>query len=68
MYFHRTTLSEANFYPEIGDIIDWNQHYFEINSVIEPQLISGHQKYRHSIQANAHRIRQSSLQIEERPR
>ena len=24
MYFHRTTLKEANFYPEVGDIVDWN--------------------------------------------
>jgi len=68
MYFLRTTLKEADFYPEIGDIIDWNKHYFEINSVIEPQLIAGHQGYRHQIRANAHRIRQSSLQIEERIR
>ena len=68
MFFHRTTLKEANFYPEIGDIIDWNKHYFEVNSVVEPQLIAGHQDYRHSIQANAHRVRHSALQIEERPR
>ena len=66
--FVRQSLVDISFVLEIGDIIDWNQHYFEINSVIEPQLISGHQKYRHSIQANAHRIRQSSLQIEERVR
>ena len=66
MYFHRTTLKEADFYPEIGDIVDWNTHYFEINSIIEPQLIAGHQNYRHQIRANAHRIRQSSLQIEQR--
>ena len=33
MYFHRTSLEEANFYPEIGDIVDWNDFYFEINSV-----------------------------------
>ena len=43
LYFHRTTLSEAGFYPEIGDIVDWNDTYFEINAVTEPQLIAGHQ-------------------------
>ena len=68
MYFHRTTLSEANFYPEIGDIVDWNGHYFEMNSVTEPQLIAGHQNFKHSIIAVAHRSRLSSLQIEERPK
>jgi len=68
MYFHRTTLSEANFYPEIGDIVDWNGHYWEMNSIVEPQLIAGHEGFRHQIKANAHRIRLSNLQIEERPR
>ena len=68
MYFHRTTLSEAGFFPEIGDIVDWNEHYFEINSVTEPQLVAGHQNYKHSIIAVAHRSRLSSLQIEERPK
>ena len=68
MYFHRTTLSEAEFYPEIGDIVDWNGHYFEMNSVTEPQLIAGHQDFKHSIIVKAHRSRLSGLQIEERPR
>ena len=66
MYFHRTTLSEADFYPEIGDIVDWNGHYFEMNSVTEPQLIAGHQGFKHSIIVKAHRSRLSGLQIEER--
>ena len=68
MYFHRTTLSEASFYPEIGDIVDWNGYYFEMNSVTEPQLIAGHQGFKHSIIVKAHRSRLSGLQIEERPR
>jgi len=68
MYFHRTTLSEAEFYPEIGDIVDWNGYYFEMNSVTEPQLIAGHQGFKHSIIVKAHRSRLSGLQIEERPR
>ena len=68
MYFHRTTLSEADFFPEIGDIVDWNDFYFEINSVTEPQLIAGHQGFKHEIKAIAHRSRLSSLQIEERPK
>ena len=68
MYFHRTTLKEAGFFPEIGDIINWNDFYFEINAVTEPQLIAGHQNFKHQILATAHRSRLSSLQIEERPR
>ena len=68
MYFHRTTLKEAGFYPEMGDIVDWNDIYFEINGTTEPQLIDGSPAYKHQIKATAHRIRLSSLQIEERPR
>ena len=68
MYFHRTTLKEAGFVPEVGDIVDWNNFYFEINGVTEPQLIAGHQVFSHQIKATAHRARLSSLQIEERPK
>jgi len=68
IYFHRTTLEEANFYPEIGDIADWNDFYFEITSVTEPQLIGGSQDFKHEIKAIARRVKLSSLQIIERPR
>ena len=69
MYFQRNNLSSGslNFYPETGDIVDWNEHYWEINGTTEPQLIAGHPGYKHSIVATAHRARLSSLQIEERP-
>ena len=68
MYFHRTTLKEADFYPEIGDIVYWNEFYLEINSTMEPQLIAGHQGYKHQIKAMAHRTRISNVTLEERPR
>ena len=70
LYFQRNNLASGslNFYPEIGDIVDWNDFYWEIGSVTEPQLIGGHQQYKHSIKALANRSRLSSLQIEERPK
>ena len=70
MYFQRNNLSSGslNFYPEMGDIVDWNNYYWEINGTTEPQLIAGHPEYKHNIKATAHRARLSSLQIEERPR
>ena len=68
MNFHRTSLVEAGFLPEVGDIVDWNGYYFEINGVTEPQLIAGHQNFKHDIIATAHRSRLSTLQIEERPK
>ena len=70
MYFQRENLSSGslNFYPEIGDIVDWNDYYWEINGTTEPQLFAGHPNFKHNIVATAHRSRLSSLQIEERPR
>ena len=69
VFFQRNNLASGslNFYPEGGDIIDWNDMYWEINGVTEPQLIAGNPEYKHSIKATAHRARLSSLQIEERP-
>ena len=69
MYFQRNNLSSGslNFYPETGDIVDWNDIYFEINGTTEPQLIAGSPAYKHQIKTTSHRIRLSSLQIEERP-
>ena len=68
LFFHRTSLAEAGFFPEIGDIVDWNEFYFEINSITEPTLIAGYPEFKHEIQATAHKIRGSQLQIEKRPR
>tara|TARA_Y100000310_G_scaffold281099_1_gene301369 strand:+ start:2304 stop:2777 length:474 start_codon:yes stop_codon:yes gene_type:complete len=70
IYFQRENLSSGslNFYPEVGDITDWNDFYWEINSVTEPQLFGGYPIFKHNIKATAHRSRLSSLQIEERPR
>ena len=70
MFFQRANLASGsiNFYPEIGDIVDWNSMYWEIAATSEPQLIAGHPAYNHQIRAVANRSRLSSLQIEERPR
>ena len=68
MYFHNNSLSGSDFYPEIGDIADWNGVYYELNSVHEPQLIAGNPEYSHQVKAIANRIRLSSINLEERKR
>lgn len=68
MYFHRNSLRDSDFYPEVGDIVDWNGFYFEINSVTEPQLIAGHPDYKHDVIVTAHRRRMSSVNFSERIR
>ena len=70
IYFQRANLASGslNFYPEAGDIIDWNNFYWEINGTTEPQLFAGNPDYNHQIKCTANRARLSALQIEERPR
>tara|TARA_Y100001963_G_C6552122_1_gene340328 strand:- start:33 stop:500 length:468 start_codon:yes stop_codon:yes gene_type:complete len=70
IYFQRANLASGslNFYPEAGDIIDWNNFYWEINGTTEPQLVGGNPDYNHQIKCTANRARLSALQIEERPR
>ena len=70
LMFQRNNLASGslNFFPEAGDICDWNNYYWEINGVTEPQLIGGSPSFSHAIKATAHRSRLSSLKIEERPR
>ena len=70
MYFQRENLASGslNFYPEAGDIVDWNDYYWEINGTTEPQLVAGYPEFNHQVKATAHRARLSSLQIEERPK
>jgi len=70
IYFQRENLASGslNFYPEMGDIVDWNDSYWEIGSTTEPKLFGGNPNYKHNIVAIANKSRLSSLQIEERPK
>lgn len=57
---------ELNFYPEIGDVILWNDRYYEIDNVIQEQLLGGQSDKSHSIICNAHYTKYTSLNIRER--
>ena len=39
--FLRTALEESQIVPEVGDIIYWNGDYYEVDAVVENQLIVG---------------------------
>ena len=65
-YFLKTSLSGSGFYPEVGDIVDWNEFYWEMDSVTEPQLVVGHPEYSFQVKTTAHRTRLSGLPFEER--
>lgn len=59
-------LKEVNFYPEIGDIVFWNDRYYEIDNVVQEQLLGGQADKSHSIICNAHYTKISSLNVIER--
>lgn len=39
--FFKNHLIDANVVPEVGDVVMWNEHYFEVDNVNENQLIVG---------------------------
>jgi len=63
--FHRKTLQTQNLYLEIGDIIEWNSGYYEVNNIVENQFISGQTTHSHSILCTTHLTRKSKLKLEQ---
>ncbi len=64
--FDRWMLEEKNTYPEIGDIIYFDQSYYEIDNTNEVQFIGGQPDNNYSIVCTAFMTRKSDLNIEER--
>ena len=63
---NRDYISGIGIYPEIGDIIEWNEFYYESDNVKENQYLAGRTTYNHSIIIDAHLTNKSNLNIEER--
>lgn len=63
--FNKDTLRDLEIYPEEGDIIEWHNQYFEIDIVIENQIVGGivSDEHNYSIIAQTHRSRLTSLNI-----
>ena len=64
--FVRSILEERHIYPEIGDIVGYNDAFYEINNIKEVQLIAGRPGYNESIICETHLTRRSNIQIEPR--
>ena len=62
--FLRQSLIDADFVTEIGDVIEWNYAYWEINEIQENQLIGGMQENNHSVVCNAYLSEQSRIGLE----
>ena len=63
--FQRAYLVEVNVRPDIGDILKWNEGYFEVNSYNENQLIGGDPTKSHSIVVTANLTRMPTTNLEE---
>lgn len=62
--FLRDELQSRNVYPETGDIINFNELYYEIENTNEIQLVAGQVIYNHAVIASAHLTRVTGLQLE----
>ncbi len=63
--FQRDTLKTKDIYPEIGDIVEWNLSFYEINDIDENQIIAGNIDFNYSIICKCNLTRRSKVQIEE---
>jgi len=59
--FARRMLQDVNTYPEIGDIIGYNNHFYEIHNITETQLIAGKPGFNTAIICMAHLTRRTSM-------
>ena len=63
--FQRAYLVEVDLKPDIGDILQWNEGYFEVNTYNENQLIGGNFDNSHSIVVSANLVRRPTVNLEE---
>ncbi len=64
--FREFTCRDANYFPEVGDVILFNNRYHEINNIVQEQLLGGQDTKSHSIICNTHYTRLSKLNIIEK--
>jgi len=64
--FREKMLQLVNIYPEVGDIIWFNERYHEIDNVVQEQFLGGVSNKSHSIIVNTHYSRLSKISLVER--
>ena len=65
--FLEAELQRLQFYPQSGDYILWNDKYFEVDNVVQEQLLGGQSDKSHSIICNTVYVDVTNLNIVERP-
>lgn len=61
--FREENLKLVNIYPEIGDIVEFNKRYHEIDNVVQEQFLGGVSDKSWSIIVNTHYARLSKLDL-----
>jgi len=64
--FHQKLCEIKEMYPEVGDIVMWENSFFEISNVVENQFLGGQPEKNYSLICNAHMTRKSKLNLTER--
>ena len=64
--FDRWMLEEKSSYPEIGDVIYFDNSYYEIDNITEVQFVGGLSENNFSVVCSTFMVRKSQLNIEER--
>ena len=62
--FHREMIASRGFYPEVGDLVEWNDAYYTINAVVENQLVGGQIYKNFSVVTTANMTQRDKLQLE----
>lgn len=65
---HELMCQEAGIYPEVGDIIYWDDQYFEVSNVVQEQHLGGQYTKSFSILCDTHVTKLGRLNVQERPR
>lgn len=66
--FNRHTLIEADFYPEVGDLVLLDGSYYELSNIREDQWIGGGYQNKFSVICEGFITRNSNINLEERIR
>jgi len=64
--FREANLQLINIYPEVGDIVEFNQRYHEIDNTVQEQFLGGQADKSWSIIVNTHYARLSKLGLVKR--
>ena len=61
--FRESDLKDANFFPEVGDLIFFNDRYHEVDNVVQEQMLGGQSDNSWSIICNTHYSRLSKINL-----